>query len=171
MGKVERFVDKEGHVVSLAIHSDGDTKRLETEQRLRAAYHRKGFVEYAKCPLKHGTRTTSEIARKDFAKMPESLAGECKYDPKVMDRVGADARAGVKGDLCARESCQHIEWLIKHRVAEAQSAYAKRNAHVAALAKKEAEAQEFQKAQVELVKEQLAERKARKSSKTKDAPE
>lgn len=170
MGKVERFVDKEGNVLSLQMYTDGDDKKLATEQRLRTAYHAKGFVEHAKCPIKHGTRNACEATRKDFAKMPAefegvSLEGECKYDPRVMELVGADKRAGIRGDLHARFGCPHIQWLIHHRKSEAAKAYALRNAHVAELARKEAEQQENQRIQAELAREQLAERRSRKPKK------
>jgi hypothetical protein len=159
LGKVERFVDPAGNIISLQMYGDGDARRAETEIRMRAQYHRKGFVEFAKCPLKHGTR---QNALKDFSKMPDSLAGECRHDPKVMERKG--------GDLYAVTSCPHIEWLIEHSRAEAAKAYALRNSHVAAAEKAKREEAELKAAQMELAKEQLAERRARKP-KAKEAAE
>jgi hypothetical protein len=84
MGKVERFVDRDGNVCSLQMYSEGDPKRAETEQRNRAAYHRKDMVEHAKCPIRTGTRHASDKTSRDFAKMPASLAGECKHEIRVM---------------------------------------------------------------------------------------
>lgn len=162
LGKVERFVDPAGNVMSLQIFSDGDPKRADTENRLRVQYHKKGFVEFSKCPLKHGTRYSSDVARKDFAKMPKDLEGECRNDPKVMERKDGDLYAGC--------SCQHIEWLIKFRKAQAADAYAKRNAHVAAAEKAKREEAELKAAQLEMARDQLAERKSRKP-KVKDAAE
>lgn len=122
LGKVERFVDPSGGVMSLQLYSDGDPKRLDSEMRRRAELHRKGFVEYAKCPLRHGTRNANEATGREFAKMPQDLAIECKHDPKVMTRRD--------GELYAGESCPHIEWLITFRRNKATEAYEKRNSLV-----------------------------------------
>lgn len=119
LGKVERFVDPDGGVVSLQLYGDGDARRHESEIRRRAELHRKGFVEHAKCPIKHGTRNSSTIATKDFAKMPTALAAECKHDKKAMERRD--------GDLYAVDACPHIEWLIAARRAKATESYRKRN--------------------------------------------
>jgi hypothetical protein len=124
MGKVERFVDKDGNVCSLKLFDAGDSKRLETEQRNRAGYHRKGFIEHAKCPIRSGTRNSSEITARDFAKMPASMAAECKHEIRVMRKLD--------GVLYAEQGCPHIEWLIKERVKKAAADYKKRNAQVAA---------------------------------------
>src|SRR5512139_2324631 len=136
LGKVERFVDPDGGVVSLQLYSDGDPRRHESEIRRRSDLHRKGFVEFAKCPLKHGTRNSSPIATKDFSKLPESMSLECKHDPKVMTRRD--------GDLYAGESCPHIEWLIGERRKKAADAYAKRNALAVAKERAEQERREIE---------------------------
>jgi hypothetical protein len=162
LGKAERFVDPQGNVTNQQMYTSGDPHRAQTEISKRAALHAKGFVEFAKCPLKHGTRHSGEQTRKDFAKMPVEHEGECKSDPKVMERKD--------GDLYALSSCKHIEWLIQYRRAQAAEAYAKRNAHTAEAKRREQEERELKAAQVELVKEQLAERKARKP-KAKDITE
>jgi hypothetical protein len=159
-GKVERFVDPAGNILNLQIFGDGDSRRGETEIRMRAQYHKKGFVEFAKCPIRHGTR---QHALRDFAKMPAELAGECRHDPKVMERRD--------GDLYAVKACPHIEWLVAHRKAESDKAFALRNAHVAAAEQARKQEQELKAAQAELLREQLAERKARKPVKAKDATE
>src|SRR5690348_8303501 len=128
LGKVERFVDAAGNIVSLQLYADGDAQRAQTEIRMRAQYHKKGLVEFSKCPVKHGTRNSSTVTEKDFRKMPSALASECRHDPKVMERRD--------GDLYAKTACPHIEWLIEQRRAAAAEAYAKRNAHVAEAARK-----------------------------------
>lgn len=155
MGKVERFVDPSGNVMSIQLYADGDSRKNESEIRQRSAYHKKGFVEFAKCPLKHGTRHSSTLATKDFAKMPANLATECKHDPKVMERSD--------GDLYARGACPHIEWLIKARMEKAAKEYAKRNETRAAQEKREVEKRELEAMQLEMAREQLKERKAKKS--------
>lgn len=157
LGKVERFVDIAGNVCSLQLAGDGDSQKAASVIRQRAQFHRKGFVEFSKCPIKHGTRHSSEQTRKDFAKMPASLEGECKHDPKVMERID--------GDLYARPACQHIEWLIDFRRKKEAAALAKRNASRIAQEKREAEKLELQALQLEMVKEQVAEHKAKRGTK------
>lgn len=154
LGKVERFVDPQGNVTNMQLFTSGDPARAQTEISTRARLHKKGFVEYAKCPLKHGTRHSGEVSRKDFAKMPPELEGECKHDPKVMTRKD--------GDLYAGKSCQHIEWLITYRRAQAADAYTKRNAHTAEAKRLQQEERDLKAAQTELLREQIAERKTRK---------
>lgn len=161
-GKVERFVDPAGNIVSLQLYGHGDSKRNETMVRERAQFHAKGFVEHSKCPLKHGTRHANPATGREFAKMPASLEGECKHDPKVMSRKD--------GDLYAEKGCPHIEWLIDFRVKKEADARKKLNASRDAQEKREAEKLELQAAQLEMVKEQLAERKARRP-KAKDVTE
>lgn len=124
MGKVERFVDLDGNVLSQQMFADGDAKRAETEQRKRADLHRKGMVEHAKCPIRTGTRHSSEKTARHFAKMPAHLAGECKDEIRVMKKLD--------GVLYAGTGCPHIEWLIGYRKDEAAKAYKIRNAQVAA---------------------------------------
>lgn len=164
MGKVERFVDPDGGVVSLQLYAEGDAQRHQSEIRMRAMYHRKGFVEFAKCPIKHGTRNSSPVAAKDFAKLEKSkdapAATECKHDPKVMERRD--------GDLYAVASCPHIEALIKFRRAKAAEAYRKRNAAHVKADEVRATRAEFEAAQAKALNELLTQNK---KSRTKDAPE
>ncbi len=154
-GKVERFVDPDGGVMSLQLASDGDPIRKQTEDKMRIAYRRKGFVEHAKCPLRHGTHLIAGKISKDFSKMPDDLkATACDSDPKVMKRVN--------GDLHASTACVHIEWLIKERIAYKVEQEKRRNSVRIADEKRKAEAAELQAAQLEMVKEQIEERRARK---------
>lgn len=166
MGKVERFVDPSGSVMNQQLYSDGDSRKNETAIRERAALHKKGFVEYAKCPLKHGTRYSSPIATKDFAKMPAHLSEECRHDPKVMERKD--------GDLYAKTACPHIEWLITYRREAHAEAYAKRNNARVELEKREErkrELDDLQRAMLEQQLEQAKAARAAKTPKTKDASE
>ena|ERR1044072_1889188 len=177
LGKVERFVDPQGNVCNEQLYTAGDPHRAQTEISKRNQLHRKGFVEHAKCPLKHGTRHSSPQSTKEFAQMPTSCVlekgkpterhldiptSECKHDPKVMTRKD--------GDLYAGTACPHIEWLIEYRRQQQADAVAKRSAHTVEAKRREQEERELKAAQIELVKEQLAERKARKP-KTKEVAE
>lgn len=165
LGRVERFVDPDGGVVSLQLYSDGDPQRHASEIRRRAELHRKGFVEYAKCPIKHGTRNSSPIATKDFAKLPQSLATECRHDPKVMERRD--------GDLYAGRSCPHIEWLVSERRKKAADAYKKRNA--IAVAKEQALAERREIEMLDLAKRRreldVDNAKPQRAAKPKEASE
>lgn len=156
-GKVERFVDDAGNVCSLQLYSMGDPKKLDAEQRNRAAYHRKNCVEHARCPIRSGTRGASAKTARDFAKMPAHLSTECQDEIRVMKKIG--------GVLYADKGCPHIEWLIQHRKKEAASAYEKRNEQ---LVRAEALAEAKRRAEVEQSKAiavLLEERSARKPKK------
>jgi hypothetical protein len=169
LGKIEQFVDPDGNICNQQMFGDGDSQKLNTEQRLRHGLHRKGFIEYAKCPIRHGNR---QYAQREFAKMPADLARECEHDPRPFERLNAEggpARRGEPSDLYAREACPHIEWLIKHRRKEAEAKALLLNPHAKAAEKAKQTAQELQAAQIELVKEQIAERKTRR--KVKDGAE
>lgn len=167
LGKVERFVDPDGGVVSLQLFSDGDPQRHATEIRKRAELHRRGFVDHGKCPYKHGTRNASPLASKDFAAI-EKLKdappiGECKQDPAVMKRLD--------GDLYAGHACPHIEALIKFRRDKAAKAYEKRNALAVAKDRRDQERRELEAMQLEKTREELAERRQRKPAKPKEIVE
>lgn len=161
-GKSVQFVDKAGHIVSLQMFSPGDPSRLATEQKMLAAYHAKGFIEHAKCPIKHGTFYKSPIGEKDLKKLPAELQSPCAVDPKPFARRN--------GDLYAVESCPHIEWLIAQRRAQDQDARLKRNAFEADQKKKRDQEEELKSLQLKELRakfgdeidEQPGERKARK---------
>ena len=161
MGKVERFVDPDGNVVSMQIRSLGDSKPLESEQRNRAALHRKGFVEHAKCPIRTGTRHSSEKTARDFSKMPASLAAECKHEIKTMKRGD--------GVLFADKGCPHIEWLKDSRIEKAKKAYETRNAQIVAAEKRKEVHEKLAEAQATALTELLADRNKSTARKAKDA--
>jgi hypothetical protein len=153
-GKVERFIDSVGNVITLQLSTPGDPRAAETANRMRMEKRAEGWVEHAKCPLRHGIQNATPALTREFAKMPSALRDQCISDPKVMKREN--------GDLHALESCPHVEWLIAARRAEEAKQAAKRNAARVKAEKQAEEARELQAAQLEMVKEQIAERKARK---------
>jgi hypothetical protein len=156
LGKVERFVDPDGGIMSLQIYADGDPKRHETEIRKRHELHKKGFVEYAKCPLKHGTRHSSPIATKDFAKaLTADQQTECKHDVKPMSRKD--------GDLIAGKACPHIE--------ASQEVQKKRNAQRAEQEKRAATQAQLAEKQTLAIEALLAERAERKTKTASKAGE
>lgn len=156
-GKCERFVDAVGNVITMQLATPGDPKAVETAMRLRAEKHKDGWVEHAKCPLKHGTRYSSVIAERDFKNLPADLRTDCASDPKVMTKRD--------GELHAEHGCEHIEWLISYRVEKEKAERAKRNKQQIAAEKRKEEADALQAAQLEMVKEQLEDRKTRKREK------
>lgn len=151
MGKVERFVDLAGNVCSQQMYADGDPKRAETEQRNRAQLHRKGFIEHAKCPVRTGTRHSSEKTAREFAKMPASLAAECKHEIRVMSRLD--------GVLYAEKGCPHIEWLIGERVAARNKKFETDNAQLVAAEKRAETKRKLEDAQATALVDLMAERK------------
>ena len=126
-GRVERFVSPDGDVMSIQVFGAGDPRQIETERRQRDQLHRKGFIEHAKCPLRSGTRGSSDRTAREFAKMPEHLLAECKGEIRPMKRID--------GLLYADKGCPHIEWLIGHRSEKSKIAYEKRNAQAVAAEK------------------------------------
>lgn len=158
-GFCERFVDGVGNVITLQLATPGDPRAQETILRIRAEKHNDGWIEHAKCPLRHGLDQVTPAVSREFARMPADMRQRCESDPKVMSRKN--------GELHAEYGCKHIEWLIKDRIAREAEQNAKRNSSRVAEEKRKAEAVALQEAQLEMVKEQLAERKARKT-KSKD---
>jgi hypothetical protein len=75
------------------------------------------------------------------------------------------------GDLYARKSCPHIEWLIAHRTEEATKLRNLLNPHAANAESSKAQEAELKVLQAELLKEQIAERKQTRRSKKEPAGE
>jgi hypothetical protein len=172
-GKCERFVDAVGNVITLQLATPGDPSAMQTAMRLRAEKHVEGWIEHAKCPLRHGHDNLTPAIAREFSKMPKTCtvavvndegvetkrtfdvpASRCDSDPKVMSRKD--------GELHAETACPHIEWLIADRRKRETDQNSKRNKARAAEEKRKDEAQALQAAQLEMVKEQIEERKARK---------
>lgn len=120
IGRVERFVDPQGNVCNLQLAGDGDPNKAQRADVNRTQYHRDGFVEHAKCPLRHGLHLHAGVIKKDFSTLPDGLGDPCTADPKVMTKVA--------GDLVAQESCPHVEWLITSRREKEAAQAKKRNA-------------------------------------------
>jgi hypothetical protein len=154
-GKIERFVDPVGNVCIVQLSTPGDPKAVETAMRIRNEKHVDGWVEHAKCPMRHGVPSRTPAIEREFKKMPADLREPCGADPKVMSRKD--------GELYAEKSCPHVEWLIASRRKTEADANEKRNAARIREEKRLADAASLQAAQLEMVKEQLAERKAKKS--------
>lgn len=154
LGRVERFVDAVGNVVSLQLAGDGDPVRQMTADKMRLQYRRDGFVEHAKCPLRHGTHLMAGPIAKDFSSMPASLGEPCAADSRTMVRRGHE--------LHATKACPHIEWLIEARRAKELEQAKKRNANRIAQEQQAAEEAELKRLQLEMAKEQIEERKQSK---------
>jgi hypothetical protein len=154
-GHIERFIDPVGNVITLQLATPGDPMAAQTAARVRMEKRNDGWVEHAKCPLRHGIHNSTPALAREFEKRPAALRDQCVADPKVMKREN--------GELHALESCPHVEWLIADRIKREAKANAGRNKQRAEEEKRKLEAAELQAAQLEMVKEQLEERKARKS--------
>jgi hypothetical protein len=177
-GKCERFVDPVGNVITLQLATPGDPAAMQTAMKLRAEKHIDGWIEHAKCPLRHGHDNLTPAITREFSKMPKSYvavdidddgketkrtvevpASRCDQDPKVMARRD--------GELHADFACPHIEWLIHDRRKREAEQNAKRNKARVAEENRKEEAKALQTAQLEMVKEQIEERKARKRGEKK----
>lgn len=104
----EEFVDPTGNVVWLQLLKLGTTEGLEAVDKERGRRNRQGFVEYSKCPLKHGVAFKTEQLAEEFAELPEHLLRPCKEDPEIWTRKG-------RKNL-ANDACPHIQWLVASRV-------------------------------------------------------
>jgi hypothetical protein len=153
-GRIERFVDPVGNVITVQMAAAGDPHATETANRKRLQMYAEGWVEHTRCPFKHGTRAKVTGLEKEFRKAAH-LGGECDSDPAPMKVID--------GEKHANKACDHIEWLITARREREAAQAEKRNAARVREEKIKAEAAELQKAQIELVKEQIEERKARKT--------
>lgn len=153
-GNKQRFVDPVGNVITLQISQPGDPKAAETANRIRMEKRMEGWLEHARCPLRHGGHLATRDLEREFKKMPSALRDPCASDPKVMTREN--------GELHAQRSCPHVEWLIADRVAREKIQNEKRNKARILEEKRKAEAAELQAMQLEMVKEQVKEHKARK---------
>jgi hypothetical protein len=156
-GHIERFVDPVGNVITLQLSTPGDPKSSQTSMRVRAEKHADGWIEHAKCPLRHGHHNLSPALSREFEKRPTSIREQCAADPRVMSKKD--------GELHANESCPHVEWLIASRRKTEADQNRKRNSARVAEEKRKEEAAELQAAQLEMVKEQIEERKTRKKAK------
>lgn len=156
-GRVEQFVDPDGHVVSIHLASLGTPAAQEVADKKRMQHRRDGFVEYAKCPVKHGSRHATPALEKSFENLPEALQKPCAADPKVMIRTAT----GIE----SRPPCEHIQWLIAQRKADKAKSDAKHNANWMAQEKLAKEREELQGVQLDIAKEQLAELRARNAKK------
>ena len=143
MGKVERFVDREGNVVQSPMFVEGDQHKTETERRNRANLHAKGFVELAQCPISSGAQKYAH----EFLKMPEHLREQCRTAPRLFEKRGRD--------VFAHNGCAHVQWLQEYRREEAAKAYALRNAHVAAAAESRAREERIRALQLKKLEEEV----------------
>ncbi len=158
-GKVERFVDPQGNVVSIQLSPSGDPNPVATADRMRMSHRREGFVEHAKCPLKHGIRHSTPAIDRDYLDMPAALERPCVDDPQVMTAV----MRGRHKTLHAQKSCPHIEWLITSRREREKAENDKRFAY-------RAQQETLEKSKLELAAIQLEEAKERQATRKAGRP-
>lgn len=119
-GRVERFVDLQGNVVTIQLVGPGIPVTQEAIGRARASHHAaknndgtlQGFVEHGKCPIRHGVRHRNELIEAEFAEMPGDLQSACSADPPP-----STITTGPGGQRIVNhgDGCKHIEWLIQSR--------------------------------------------------------
>lgn len=103
---VEQMVDPQGNVVWIKLLALGTNHGPDEAVRRRHEHRQLGFLEYHKCPLRHGTHNDTRFAQ-ELAVLPSELEKECPEDPVIHTR-----RAGVNYE---HEACPHIQWLIESR--------------------------------------------------------
>lgn len=154
-GRVERWVDPVGNVVSLQMHAEGDPNPAATIQRNRLQHRANGFIEHAKCPVRHGTYLLEGQIAKDFRAIKGLSHSPCDGDPRTLVKRG--------DELHATHACPHIEALIEYRVKNEAKQAKKRNEKRARDEAREAE-------DAELKALQLEELRAKRAAKRQTAP-
>lgn len=118
-GVAERFVNLAGSQVTCQLLPAGVPKSPDGIGRARSELHRKvngdktveGFVEYDKCPLRHGAHLRSARAEDEFAMMPDALKKPCSHDPETVRVI----QRGQTRHLEYSDPCPHIKWLMESR--------------------------------------------------------
>jgi hypothetical protein len=105
--RVEQFVDLQGNVVWIQLLQLGTNHGDDAIDKKRMEMRRLGFVEYAKCPVKHGVRHSTPQIEQEFEELPDKMQRPCTDDPTIHE---------VKGkNVHVHDACAHIEWLIADR--------------------------------------------------------
>lgn len=104
---VEQMVDPQGNVVWIKLLAFGTNHGPEHAAGERVKMHSLSFVEYHKCPLRHGTRHQTSALEEEFATMPQELQKPCAEDPTIHERRGKVTYA--------HDPCDHVQWLIAER--------------------------------------------------------
>ena len=104
---VLQWIDRQGNSVWLQMLKLGVNQGQEAIDRSRGELERQGFVELAKCPLRHGVRFRTPALEDEFAEMPEALQKQCAVDPTIHEKRGRHTHAN--------DPCPHILWLIADR--------------------------------------------------------
>jgi len=156
MGVTDRFVNLCGSDVTCQLLPAGVPRTNDAIGRARMVLHEavnsdktvRGFVEFCKCPLRHGAHLRSPLAEEEFAMLPDDLKRPCASDPEISRVIKRGAGRFVEyGD-----PCPHIQWLMKSRQ---ERALARRNDRSArAVPQSEIESQKLA-----IAREQLAEAK------------
>lgn len=172
-GSVERFVDLQGNVVQIQMHSPGVAKTADTIVRKRNQLHAakngdgtvQGFIEHGKCPLRHGLNLLTPLIEDEFTAMPSELMRPCQSDPQT-------ARRTAKG-IEYLEPCPHIKWLIENRIAKEADRRASRSNRQETLRDielKKLAAAEATAAEARKTNDRIVELLASKPAQTKKAP-
>lgn len=156
MGVTDRFVNLNGSDVTCQLLPAGVSRTNDAIGRARMTLHEavnsdktvRGFVEFDKCPLRHGAHLRSPLAEDEFSAMPDNLKRPCTDDP-VTKRV---IQRGQNKFIEYGDPCPHIQWLMKSRQ---ERALQRRNDRSA----RSVPQSEIENQKLELAREQLAEAK------------
>lgn len=118
-GVVERFVNLQGSEVTCQLLPGGVAKNPDAIGKARMQLQRavngdktvEGFVEFEKCPLRHGVHLRSARAEDEFAMMPDEIKRPCAHDPDTKQVI----QKGHTKHLQYSDPCPHILWLMKSR--------------------------------------------------------
>ncbi len=156
MGVTDRFVNLSGSDVTCQLLPAGVSRTSDAIGRARMALHEavnsdktvRGFVEFEKCPLRHGAHLRSPLAEEEFALMPDDIKRPCTDDPETKRVIKRGAGKFIEyGD-----PCPHIQWLMKSRQERALQRRNDRSARAVPQS-------EIENQKLELAREQLAEAK------------
>lgn len=134
-----QFIDLQGNVVWLKLLALGTNHGVDHIDTMLSKHKREGFVEHAKCPLRHAYPAFDERFEEEFSELPPELQKPCKADPKVHQKQGKRT--------IATDACPHVEWLIKlrfDREAEARELRATKIETTASIEKQKLEVAEKQ---------------------------
>lgn len=138
----EQFIDLQGNVVWLQLLKFGVNGGVEHIDKERGVLHRRGFVEYHLCPLRHGTHIKTPKLESEFDERPSQLEKPCADDPTIHVKKGRHWHA--------EEACPHVQWLIHDRREREEEARALRATRIESAA-------DLEKQKISIAEQQLEE--------------
>jgi len=155
-GITERFVNLQGSEVTCQLLPNGvpanpdaiGKARMQLQRAVNGDKTVEGFVEFEKCPLRHGTNLRSARAEDEFAMMPDELKRPCTSDPETKRVI----QKGNNRHWEYSDPCPHIQWLMKSRQEREAE---RRNARSA----RQVSSSEMERQKLEIAQQQLVEQR------------